>query len=95
MGIRLPGGDHDGLLHRGERNNRAGKLWRYRKNTECRKLRGECLGSGRVIRGGGWGSAAAAVRSAYRYYNTPSGRDGSLGFRLLRPHGYCCFTIIF
>ena len=46
---------------------------------------GPASGSGRVIRGGGWGYYSGGCRSATRYgYNAPSDRGGSLGFRLLR-----------
>ncbi len=41
-------------------------------------------GSGRVIRGGSWGSNASDLRSAYRYYAGPGYRYGSVGFRLVR-----------
>lgn len=39
-------------------------------------------GSGRVIRGGSWRDRARGVRSAYRLWNPPAGRDSDLGFRL-------------
>jgi formylglycine-generating enzyme required for sulfatase activity len=39
-------------------------------------------GSIRVIRGGGWDNVAAFCRSANRFWDVPSGRDGSLGFRV-------------
>jgi formylglycine-generating enzyme required for sulfatase activity len=39
----------------------------------------------RVFRGGSWFTDAAYVRSAYRAYGTPSARNSSLGFRLVRP----------
>ncbi len=38
-----------------------------------------------VLRGGGWCGFALYVRSAYRYFDTPSDRDGSGGFRVLVP----------
>jgi formylglycine-generating enzyme required for sulfatase activity len=41
-------------------------------------------GSYRVSRGGGWFSSAVYCRSAVRLWITPSGRDFSLGFRVLR-----------
>ena len=41
-------------------------------------------GSGRVRRGGGWGSNASSCRSARRDRNSPGNRVYSLGFRLLR-----------
>ena len=45
-------------------------------------------GSYRVSRGGGWLSGAAGCRSAYRYWDYPSLRDGIIGFRLaLSPSG--------
>jgi adhesin HecA-like repeat protein len=46
---------------------------------------GASSGTNRVLRGGSWGSSAASVRSAYRYYYTPSGRGSNLGFRLVCP----------
>ena len=49
---------------------------------------GPSSGSSRVIRGGDFGGNfypyATDVRSAYRYYNSPSSRYGPVGFRLLR-----------
>jgi formylglycine-generating enzyme required for sulfatase activity len=44
---------------------------------------GPSEGSDRVIRGGGWVSVAASVRSAYRVANDPGDRYVDLGFRLL------------
>jgi formylglycine-generating enzyme required for sulfatase activity len=41
-------------------------------------------GAGRVLRGGSWPDSAAIVRSAYRYYDTPSYRNYYIGFRLVR-----------
>lgn len=41
---------------------------------------GDC--GSRVIRGGGWGSGPRYARAAYRSWDGPGGRDGSLGFRL-------------
>ena len=41
-------------------------------------------GSGRVIRGGGWGNGGQGCRAASRNWSTPSVRSGSLGFRLAR-----------
>ena len=46
---------------------------------------GASSGSGRVRRGGGWGSSAAGVRSADRSGITPSYRSIDRGFRLVRP----------
>jgi len=47
--------------------------------------RGASSGADRVVRGGDWYSIAGYVRSAGRYYNTPSSRYIGLGFRLVRP----------
>ena len=44
---------------------------------------GDIEGSYRVMRGGGWISVAAGVRSAYRVADVPVNRDENLGFRLL------------
>ncbi|MDR1315346.1 MAG: formylglycine-generating enzyme family protein [Spirochaetales bacterium] len=48
---------------------------------------GAASGSGRVLRGGSWGSDARILRSANRdsVTPTPSGRDHIIGFRLARP----------
>jgi len=43
---------------------------------------GPASGSGRVDRGGSFGSSARPCRSAARCYYSPDGRDGALGFRL-------------
>ncbi len=41
-------------------------------------------GTGRVLRGGSWGSYARCVRAAYRLAHVPGERGGNLGFRLSR-----------
>ena len=46
--------------------------------------RGPATGSGRVGRGGGWGSHPLSGRSAGRSGNSPGGRYSDLGFRVLR-----------
>jgi formylglycine-generating enzyme required for sulfatase activity len=38
-------------------------------------------GDGYVLRGGSWDDVAGNVRSAYRYWNTPGGRNNYNGFR--------------
>jgi hypothetical protein len=43
--------------------------------------KGPETGSGRVLRGGGWGGDARDCRSAYRSGTDPSGRSGYIGFR--------------
>ena len=43
---------------------------------------GPASGSYRVFRGGSWFNGAGAVRSAYRYRDTPGHRINDLGFRL-------------
>jgi formylglycine-generating enzyme required for sulfatase activity len=45
---------------------------------------GVVFGANRVIRGGSWGGSAGSVRSAYRNGYVPWGRDGSIGFRVVR-----------
>jgi formylglycine-generating enzyme required for sulfatase activity len=45
---------------------------------------GASSGSYRVIRGGSWGDHAQNLRSAIRGYFTPTNRNSSLGFRLVR-----------
>jgi len=56
----------------------------YRNSWQAEPV-GASSGSVRVFRGGGWVSSAAYVRSAGRYYFTPSSRNRDLGFRLVRP----------
>ena len=46
---------------------------------------GASSGTYRVLRGGSWVIGAGYVRVADRSYGTPSSRNGSLGFRLVRP----------
>ncbi|MDR2702302.1 MAG: SUMF1/EgtB/PvdO family nonheme iron enzyme [Spirochaetaceae bacterium] len=46
---------------------------------------GAASGSGRVIRGGGWGSSASFARSVCRDHHDPNSRDGGFGVRLVRP----------
>lgn len=45
--------------------------------------KGAANGTYRVLRGGAWSSDARNVRSAYRDYDAPVDRDGSIGFRLV------------
>jgi len=45
---------------------------------------GAAAGANRVMRGGSWGSSAGSARSAYRNGYSPAGRDGSIGFRVVR-----------
>jgi formylglycine-generating enzyme required for sulfatase activity len=42
-------------------------------------------GAARVVRGGSWRDSGQILRSAFRGSYIPSGRDGDVGFRLLRP----------
>ena len=44
---------------------------------------GPTSGSGRVLRGGGWGSYAGRCRVSSRYCYAPVYRNGSVGFRLV------------
>jgi formylglycine-generating enzyme required for sulfatase activity len=46
---------------------------------------GASLGSNRLIRGGGWGTNAKDLRSAFRVDNNPSYRYNNGGFRVVRP----------
>lgn len=46
--------------------------------------RGPEIGTGRVLRGGGWDYDAENCRSSYRSNNSPVSRRGSVGFRLAR-----------
>ena len=42
-------------------------------------------GSGRVVRGGSFLSAASSLRSSYRIIDTPGARSATYGARCLRP----------
>ena len=44
-------------------------------------------GHSRVLRGGGWGSAARYARSACRLFSAPGGRNDSVGFRCAQVQG--------
>ena len=46
--------------------------------------KGPASGWGRVDRGGGWGTIAGGVRSAYRGSHSPGSRINYIGFRLVR-----------
>jgi formylglycine-generating enzyme required for sulfatase activity len=56
---------------------------RYSKESQTNPG-GPEAGSGRVVRGGGWGDDAGICRSAYRYGRGPGFRGDGLGFRLAR-----------
>ncbi|CAK8711446.1 hypothetical protein KKHLCK_00440 [Candidatus Electrothrix laxa] len=73
-----------------------GNVWEWcqdwygsRYYAECQKQgvvenpQGPATGSGRVMRGGSWGSSGWNVRSAYRYLYSPDYRDQWCGFRLV------------
>jgi formylglycine-generating enzyme required for sulfatase activity len=45
---------------------------------------GASSGPYRLRRGGSWSTSAQDIRSAFRGYDTPSNRDGNLGFRIVR-----------
>jgi formylglycine-generating enzyme required for sulfatase activity len=47
--------------------------------------KGVSSGSGRVSRGGSWGSSAGYPASAYRDCSFPGNQNDTLGFRLVRP----------
>ncbi|MCP4273750.1 MAG: SUMF1/EgtB/PvdO family nonheme iron enzyme [Gammaproteobacteria bacterium] len=57
----------------------------YYKDSPINDPTGPETGSGRVIRGGGWGSNAGYCRSSFRFYDDPSGDSIDLGFRLVLP----------
>ncbi len=59
----------------------------YFRETRPREFtdpQGAQVGPGRVVRGGGWASSAASLRSAYRDYHSADDRQNDLGFRLAR-----------
>jgi formylglycine-generating enzyme required for sulfatase activity len=47
---------------------------------------GPATGSGRVLRGGYWGSYVNVARCAFRFGSNPVGAGGSIGFRCVRGH---------
>ncbi len=53
----------------------------YYANSPPTNPVGPSSGSGRIIRGGGWGEAAIRLRCAFRINSTPIGHRGTLGFR--------------
>ncbi len=53
----------------------------YYSNSPAKTPKGPRSGQARVVRGGSWGSNADSIRSAYRFYCAPLGRNDSLGFR--------------
>jgi len=57
----------------------------YYSSSPTNDPMGASSGANRVIRGGGWNYSAEFMRSAFRSNNTPSLRNDSLGFRLVRP----------
>jgi len=56
----------------------------YYKNSPQTDPIGASSGSSRVMRGGFWGYPAEFALSAYRESAIPSGRDGAVGFRVVR-----------
>ena len=54
----------------------------YYSNSPGADPKGSGSGKYRLNRGGGWFSNAERCRSAYRFWNTPDGRNGDVGFRL-------------
>lgn len=70
----------------------SGNVWEWCQDWEGeysksnkRDPEGPTSGSYRLIRGGSWILKASDARSAYRAYNPPGIRNGSLGFRIVLP----------
>jgi formylglycine-generating enzyme required for sulfatase activity len=59
----------------------------YYASSPRNNPQGASSGSGRVIRGGSWGSLPRGVRSALRYGDEPGYRHSILGFRLVLSEG--------
>jgi len=64
----------------------SGNVWEwcqdlYNAYPGCKAI--DTGGRGRVIRGGGWNSAASDCRAAYRNSREPAFRNRSVGFRLV------------
>lgn len=65
----------------------AGNVWEWAADwygvypIPCNDCANHGQGSSRVIRGGGFNTAAANVATAFRHYNAPSGRLPNVGFR--------------
>ena len=70
----------------------SGNVWEWVQDTYRKNYRGapgdgtawDTGASSRVDRGGGWRDAGSFLRASGRYGVDPSGRYGSLGFRLAR-----------
>ena len=56
----------------------------YYSSSPKTDSKGPSSGSGRVSRGGSWGTYAEYARSALRDYGSPEYRDYNIGFRLVR-----------
>ncbi len=61
----------------------SGNVWEWCENS-YEPDKNDDPSANRVYRGGGWRNDASYLRSAYRYYNSPSYRYTSLGFRVAR-----------
>jgi serine/threonine-protein kinase len=56
----------------------------YQSQSTWRNPTGPVDGGVRIMRGGGYNSAAVELRSAFRGWSDPSWRDGTIGFRCVR-----------
>jgi|GEM_PF-2378512 len=56
----------------------TGNVWEWTSSLHQRGM------SGRVLRGGSWGSSSDGCSAWYRSYGTPGSRDCDVGFRLAR-----------
>ena len=89
VGLKLPTGTPQEPAV-GEVFDMAGNVWEMVSDWYQDRLpggsdpQGPNQGSFRVLRGGGWGSNARGLRSAFRNYWGPGDRSNDVGFRLVR-----------
>jgi formylglycine-generating enzyme required for sulfatase activity len=60
----------------------TGNVWEWTSDLWCSNYNSSRTGSGRVFRGGGWGSNARICRVSFRCNDEPSDASSGLGFRL-------------
>ncbi len=73
------GATPEGVLHL------SGNVWEWTASSYCDYPSKKCAEAARVFRGGCWSHGEAVwLRGAFRFWSTPSFRNGNLGFRCAR-----------